>query len=135
MTTVLLYLLTTTLIPSQRTSHELVVKVHNFKHNKGSLKYALYDEKDVFLKKAYTFGDVVIQDHYAEFKITGLEEGIYAISIFHDENDNGELDANWVGIPTEPYAFSNNAKGRFGPPSFEDCHFELSQTTQLTIEL
>ena len=57
----------------------------------------------------------------AEITYEGLEEGRYAIKTFHDVNDNGELDTNWIGIPLEPYGFSNDAMGTFGPPSFEQA--------------
>lgn len=52
-----------------------------------------------------------------------LDAGIYAVKVFHDLNRNGKLDTNLIGIPTEPYAFSNNAAGTFGPPSFVEAAF------------
>jgi len=61
-----------------------------------------------------------------------LPPGEYAIRIMHDVNGNDELDANFVGMPTEPYAFSNNAKGRFGPASWADASFALEgEVTQM----
>ena len=54
-----------------------------------------------------------------------LPPGEYAIRIMHDVNGNDELDANFVGMPTEPYAFSNNAKRMFGPATWEDARFVL----------
>jgi len=119
----------------KETSHELTVEVKNIKAIKGSLRYAIYTEDESFLKEAFTFGGTEILDSTVEFKVSGLEEGTYAVSVFHDENNNGELDANFIGIPTEPYAFSNNAKGRFGPPSFEDCQFTIGKSTKIEIEL
>jgi len=113
----------------------LVVKVENIKEVKGSLKYAVYDRDEKFLKEAFAFGNAEIANNTVTFVVDSLKSGDYAVSIFHDENDNGELDANFLGIPTEPYAFSNNAKGRLGPPRFEDCRFELKETTRITIEL
>ena len=50
------------------------------------------------------------------FVLSNLPAGDYAIQIMHDVNGNGELDTNFVGIPSEPWAFSNNATGRMGPP-------------------
>ncbi len=64
-----------------------------------------------------------------------LAAGTYALRIMHDVNDNGEKDANFVGIPSEPWAFSNNATGNFGPPSWEDVQFEVSGDTTQTIRL
>jgi uncharacterized protein (DUF2141 family) len=56
---------------------------------------------------------------------TGLRPGTYAVILFHDENENGRLDANFWGVPIEPYGFSNNAQGSLGPPSFEKAAFTL----------
>ena len=49
----------------------------------------------------------------------GLAAGRYVIKSFADENGNEKLDTNLVGLPTERYGFSNDAKGRMGPPSFD----------------
>jgi uncharacterized protein (DUF2141 family) len=51
--------------------------------------------------------------------------GHYALNAYHDENDNSKMDRNIIGIPTEGYAFSRDAKGRRGPPSFEDAAFDV----------
>ncbi|KQV92283.1 MULTISPECIES: DUF2141 domain-containing protein [unclassified Roseateles] len=50
-----------------------------------------------------------------------LPEGPLALSLFQDANANGRLDMNAMGIPVEPYGFSNNAAGTFGPPKFEQA--------------
>jgi len=57
--------------------------------------------------------------------LADLPEGALAISAFHDTNGNGRLDRNAMGIPTEPYGFSNNATGQFGPPRFEQAQLTL----------
>jgi len=64
-----------------------------------------------------------------------LPPGEYAIRIMHDVNGNDELDANFVGAPTEPYAFSNNARGMFGPASWEDARFTLEGEVTQVISL
>jgi len=121
---------------TQQEQCNLKVKVHNIQDVKGSLKLAIYDREDHFLKDAVTWGDTLIIDNIASFTFYDLKEGTYAVSIFHDENDNGKLDANFIGIPSEPYAFSNNAKGKFGPPSFEDCQIEVKRgEKEITIKL
>ena len=63
--------------------------------------------------------------HYA-FR---LPPGEYALSIFYDKNDNGELDTNFIGIPKEPVALSNNARPSFGPPKYKDAVFTLGDET------
>jgi len=59
-------------------------------------------------------------------QIDGLAPGQYAVRLFHDVDGNGELNTNPFGIPTEPFAFSNNARGRFGPASWEQAAFTLN---------
>lgn len=57
-------------------------------------------------------------------QIEEKEEGAYAFVILHDENKNGKADTNWIGLPKEGVAVSNNAKGSFGPPDYEDAKFK-----------
>ena len=64
-----------------------------------------------------------------------LAPGEYAIRIMHDVNGNDKLDANFVGMPTEPYAFSNNARGMFGPATWEDARFALEGEVTQVISL
>jgi uncharacterized protein (DUF2141 family) len=52
--------------------------------------------------------------------------GTYAVSVFHDENSNGKLDTNLMGIPREGVGASNGARGHFGPPKFDDAAFHFS---------
>ena len=64
-----------------------------------------------------------------------LPEGVYAIKLFLDLNGNGEMDTNFLGIPKEPFGFSNNAKGKLGPPSFDASAFQVRGDTEITIAL
>jgi uncharacterized protein (DUF2141 family) len=63
-----------------------------------------------------------------------LPQGVYAVSLFHDENRNGKLDSGVMRIPKEGYGFSNNPAKRFGPPKYEETTFVLSQP-QYTTEI
>jgi uncharacterized protein (DUF2141 family) len=60
----------------------------------------------------------------------GIPEGTYGLSAFHDKNDNGKLDTNFLGMPVEDYCASNNARGFMGPPSFDDSKFVYRGGTQ-----
>lgn len=51
-------------------------------------------------------------------RVTGVPAGTYAVQAFHDENDNGKLDRNFLGMPREGMGFSRDAPMRFGPPDF-----------------
>jgi uncharacterized protein (DUF2141 family) len=57
----------------------------------------------------------------------GLRQGVYAVTLFHDENRNGKLDTNFLRIPKEGYGFSNNPKKRAGPPPFDQAKLSLNQ--------
>ncbi|MGS0755916.1 DUF2141 domain-containing protein [Roseateles sp. GG27B] len=67
--------------------------------------------------------------------LTGLPAGRLALNVTHDLNGNGRLDMNAIGIPAEPYGFSNNASGNFGPPRFEQAVFEVKDGGRLTLQL
>ena len=66
------------------------------------------------------------------FEVT-LPPGIYGARVLHDLNGNGEMDSNFVGMPKEPWAFSNNATGRLGPAKWQDAKFEISEDTAVEI--
>lgn len=60
-----------------------------------------------------------------------LPPGAWAVALTQDTNNNDLLDTNFLGIPTEPYAFSNNVRPRFAAPKFEECRFIVSQPGQV----
>ncbi len=57
--------------------------------------------------------------------VDGVPPGTYAAQAYQDENDDRKIDRNFLGIPKEGIGFSNDAKMRFGPPSFADAAFSL----------
>lgn len=59
-------------------------------------------------------------------KISNLKFGKYALAIYQDENNDGKIDKNFIGIPTEGYAFSNNFKPTIKAPDFDDCSFDYN---------
>ncbi len=64
-----------------------------------------------------------------------LPAGDYAVKAFHDVNGDGEMNTNPFGLPTEPYAFSNNAVGNMGPARWDRAHFAVSGETAQTISI
>jgi uncharacterized protein (DUF2141 family) len=64
------------------------------------------------------------------FTFKDVPPGKYAASAFHDVNGNEKLDTNFVGMPVEPYGFSRDARGTFGPPSFEDAMIKIDDTVK-----
>ncbi len=59
----------------------------------------------------------------------GIPSGTYALVVLHDENMNGKIDTNWLGVPKEGYGFSNDAKAASGAPSFSQTSFVYDGTT------
>ena len=74
-------------------------------------------------------------DSAAPFIIDDLPAGDYAVSLFHDRNRDGKLNTNFLGIPKEPFGFSNNPRVMFGPPSFDESHFSLKESETKTIRI
>jgi uncharacterized protein (DUF2141 family) len=111
---------------SQEETSILTVKISDIENSDGTLLVSVFSPDDDWLKETYTFHrlEVDMKDGVQSVDFTGLEPGTYAVSIIHDQNNNGELDSGMFHIPKEPYGFSNDAKGRMGPPGFDDCKFE-----------
>ncbi|MDE0522503.1 MAG: DUF2141 domain-containing protein [Boseongicola sp.] len=66
---------------------------------------------------------------------TGLEPGRYAVNGFHDNNGNGDLDTNLLGIPTEGYGFGNGATGLFGPAGFEPSSIDVKEAATIRLPI
>ena len=102
----------------------LTVELEQLRNNNGKLLLELNDENEEVIKG---FSEV-ISDNKCVIVINDLKPGKYAFKYFHDENNDEEINTNFMGIPKEGYGFSNNAKGTFGPPSFDKMLFELEKS-------
>lgn len=106
---------------------------------KGSVLVALYQNEKGFPgndKKSFksTKGNVS-EKGITTITFSEIPPGEYAISVFQDENNDGILNTNMVGIPKEGYGFSNDAHKPFGPPEYKDCTFQHKGDTKLSIKL
>jgi uncharacterized protein (DUF2141 family) len=117
-------LLTGMLLHAQNT---VEVTVRDFDNDNGRVRVGLYNNSDTFLNSTYKSVQSEIKNKTAKVTFNDLPNGIYAISCYHDEDDNGELNMFMGMIPSEPYGTSNNARGFFGPPKWEDARFELKE--------
>jgi len=115
---------------------ELTLNIVGIENDDGNVRIALSNSKEDYTNRGSAFRGITskIQNNKAQIIFKELPFGTYAIKIFHDENDNGKLDTNFLGIPSEDYGFSNNAKGSFGPASWEDAQFEFNEEKK-TIEI
>lgn len=97
-------------------------------NNDGVVRCGIFTEKG-WLEQPVQSARVIIRGKVALCIFTALPKGVYGISGFHDENDNGKLDTNLVGYPTEEYCASRNARNTFSAPSFSDAKFKFSGGT------
>jgi len=116
------------------------VKVLNIRNSSGTVACALFESPVgfpiEFLRYATNIMVIKIRDAQARFAFLDIPPGTYALAVIHDENMDGKLDTNWLGIPKEGYGFSNDAKALLGPPSFTDAVFQYDGgTLDLTIPL
>jgi uncharacterized protein (DUF2141 family) len=110
----------------------LSVTIKNIKVQKGSLRVGLFSTEDTFLKKASNGKVVKVDGSEMTVVFDHLNAGEYGISVIHDQNENGELDKNIMGIPSEGFAFGNNAMGMFGPPDFEKAKVSIANNGTVT---
>jgi len=101
----------------------LVVGLHS---NDGEVDCALFGSADGFpgdSSKAGRAAKSKIDKGEAVCMFADVVPGDYAVSVFHDENSNGKLDRNFIGMPKEGVGASNDAAGHFGPPKYDDARF------------
>jgi uncharacterized protein (DUF2141 family) len=113
----------------------LTVSISGIKNNTGSLTAELYNTKEKFLKTSYKTVSSAIKSNSATVTFTEIPKGEYTVLVYHDENKSGKLDKNFIGMPKEPVACSNNAKGFMGPPKYEDAKFTVTADTKINIKM
>ncbi len=116
------------------------VKVLNIRNSTGTVDCALFESSVGFpievLLSATNIMIIKVRKTQARCDFEDIPPGTYALAVIHDENMNGKLDTNFLGVPKEGYGFSNGAKGLLGAPSFEAASFQYDGgTLDLTISL
>jgi uncharacterized protein (DUF2141 family) len=109
----------------------LTIHIEGIKKKEGSILVMLSNSEASFLTEGEGF-KVSANDNKATVRYL-VQKGEYAFSFFHDKNDNGKFDTNFLGIPKEPYGFSNNASGFMGPPSYDKAKFTIYKNTTMTV--
>jgi uncharacterized protein (DUF2141 family) len=117
---------------------QMNLQINHIEEIKGDLFVALHNSGDTYLvKDSEPFRSTVAAvqtEGSQQVSICDVEAGEYAVAIFQDENRNGKLDSNFIGIPKEPYGFSNNIK-KMRPPSFEEASFQYEANELVEINL
>ena len=114
---------------SQELENAIHAHIEGLRSDRGQVVCALFTSADDFPKRvdrAFERVTAQIMSGRATCKFPNVPAGHYAISVFHDENGNGKLDTNWLGIPREGVGASNNPKPRMGPPKFAAAEFQDS---------
>ena len=119
--------------------HTLTVEVKSLRNTKGSLYFSLFksetgfpDKHESAIQKGKLEG---LKSTTATYVFKNIPDGTYAVAIFHDESNDGEMKTNALGIPLEGTAVSNDAKGTFGPPKYKDAKFTLGGDKKIVIKM
>lgn len=112
---------------AQNAATNLTVNFTGIEEKEGALMGVLVDSEAAYDGKAAPVRPFMVTVGKAEAvaMIEGLSPGTYAIKLFHDVDGDGKMSTNPYGMPTEPFAFSNNAQGNMGPAKWADAKFEV----------
>lgn len=129
-------------ITSTASAAELTVTVTNIQKAEGTLYIRIYDSSSKWLSQdkdgpraTQVIALAGLNGAKDITKTFELSEGTYAATVIHDANNNGILDKNWMGRPTEATGETGKGEEKNGPPAFADCAFEITGSTQKSIKL
>lgn len=119
----------------EKETYTITVNISGMKADKGNAYVALYNKESSFLKEPFKGEIVKVTDKKAVAIFKNIEKGMYAISVFHDKNDNKKMDTNFMGIPKEPTGCSNGATGFMGPPKFKKAKFTITKDIVIPVKV
>lgn len=115
----------------------LQITVEGIEKEQGFIRVAFYNSEEIHLDEktvTYYHEEPVNSVGRMSFDVP-IPEGDYSVAIYHDINSDKELNKSMIGIPKEPYGFSNNVMGMFGPPSFDEAKISFPEVKKITISL
>lgn len=116
------------------TAQQLTITVQNITEHTGVIKIGVYDEQN-YMKSTVADAEVKANRDEVTATLTLPRAGKYAVAIYQDKNGNNQLDVNFMGIPTEPFGFSNLQRYPMGTPKFKATALEMKQDLKVTIPL
>lgn len=131
----LFFFCTTLVLYGQNSQFTLSIEFETKKQQDGNIVFALYNSEATHMGKTFKSKIETVENGNSKLVIKNIPSGEYSFSYFHDVNTNNKLDTNFMGIPKEPYGFSNNQKGRFGPPDFEESKITIKEDINLSITI
>ena len=118
---------------------ELKVVITNVKSHNGLILLGIYNNPSNYLEKggaySYTSHKAKVVGNQIEITFKDIPKGSYAISLCHDVNADNKCNSNFLGIPLEPYGFSNGYNRKLSKPSFNECKFEVNQNKTVKVQL
>jgi len=121
------------LLPSITFGADVHIDITGIKSGVGQVVVRVWDSEDSYLVTAFATKTVAISKLDIDKVRVTFNEPLpvkCAINVYYDKNKNNELDTNWIGIPNEPVGITNNAKGHFGPPSYDDSKVTITGEEQ-----
>ena len=135
MKTILLLIILSSFLPGiiygQSDNNKLTLVVKNIRNDKGSIGIQLLNEQEELVDRKY----VAVENKNVSVKFTDIPKGKYAIRAIHDENENDDMDYNWLGLPKEGFGFSGDKKRYFGYPDIKDILIQIDHDTEITVEM
>lgn len=121
---------------SANSANTVTARVSTFHTVKGALVCRLFSGPDGFPAKGYRLLQTVpVTAQTMQCAFPDLPAGTYALAVFHDENGNGKLDTNLLGMPAEGVGTSNNRRPFIGPPTWGGSKFVVAGNVALNITL
>jgi uncharacterized protein (DUF2141 family) len=117
---------------------EIRVVVRGLRNDEGRVGCSLFNHAEGFPRnreKEYREIWTPIHGGSAACEFNRIPAGTYAVTVLHDENSDGKMDFNWIGMPTKGYGFSNNARATLLPPSFDAASFGYDGEGILSISI
>ena len=114
---------------------ELTIRVSGAEPSVGRIRLAIFSKQSDYLKVPFKDLNHLVDEKGEVVFVLTLPKGRYSACAFYDKNANGKLDKSFLGIPKEKVAFSNQAKGLFGPPAYKTTLFDLSENTTHMLRL
>jgi len=115
----------------------IILKITGLRSEKGQVRIAVFNSPETWLGEHPAYSSTInVDSQTVTWKLNDVPYGDYGIAVFHDENKNGKMDKNLLGIPKERYGFSNNVRATFGAPKWEKGKFAVkNSTTEISIEV
>ena len=116
---------------------ELTVEIVGLESARGQVRIAVFDSEADWLKNAAHAVIVDLESRDCSWTFENVRPGEFGIVVLHDLNANGKNDRNLIGIPKEPYGFSNGMRATFGPPRWPKAKFDVSvgdNTVQIRVK-